>query len=809
MNTLSILFLSLLYVLSQAATVAADSSLFKIARADEKDAIQLYLSLSAIPRHSAKIIGKKVEVTLEATRLAPELELFEADEKIIKIVPTNKKGTESLSFYFRHPPEDVSIEPSQDGKLVVTIALLNKQNKSIREISEKLKEVAVVEEKNLEYANPLAVSPYAADWNSFFANFETKVKITAPMQFISTPFPIIAILPPNLEKNLSLLPHEIQDAAQQNLYDVLLPLLLDALHSEHDLEKQKLLALSYGEALMRSKDFEGAYKQLYLLAEKYSSEQVGIFARYLLSRLQADYQDPTLAEAELRELESQILPKSPLAPYFRLLQIETALAAQKYARVQELLAKKDVGLPDNLIQLQELHRAEYLAATGNTVQAYVILNQQKNSEIFSTQPSALNSYCSILYSNHKYQDAYTCYEKMEGSITESQTLGMVSYRKNMAQLHIKAASSMVDIFAHIEDSFPESEAGLRGALKHTDLRYLENHDFAETAAQKYHEIAETELNREITAEAIFKEALIRSLLKQNSQSLEILSRFLRDFQLSELRNSALALMIQLVPTEIRRLIAENNPMAALVLAKQNRLLFERQWVDVHIFADIAAAYQKVGIFSEAKRVYQHLMSVVGEKEKHLYFLPLIDAAYQQAEYNLVDDYASVYLQKYPSGQDATAILLLHLKALEAMGKTDKALEILPKELPANQELHLLVASLYFDKNKYSQAKTVLTENMPTPEKLPAEAQQILAESLFQLKEYQAAADLFALLAQQEKYREQATFRLAQHARQQGNEENALKLFQQLVEKGNDSTWKKYAEKEIEYAKLLKTTKKSR
>lgn len=804
LRTALLLCLSLIAIPYQAM---AGTTLYKLSKSIETDTLQVYLTLSQVPRHSVKITGKKLDISLEATVLASETEFFDTDDKVIKIVPSNNKGNETISLYFRYPPQDAKIEPTKDGKLVVTVDLFKGQNKNLQEINEKLKGLATVEQRTIDYANPLTVSPYAADWTTFFSKFEGKVEIFPPIAFVSTPFPIIALLPPNQEKNLSLLSSEIRDTAQQNLFDAVIPAILDKLNSEHDEEKQKLLALTYGEALLRAKNFEGAYKQLYLLAEKYTKDQVGLFAKYLLNRLRAEFQEPALAEAELRELEGQILPTNPLAPYFRILQIETALAAKNYRRVKELLDKGDVGLPEKLERMQELHRGDYLAATGNTVHAYITLQLLKDSELFLSQPSSLNTYCAIMYNTHRYQEAASCYEKLEEAITNSTTIGMVNYRKNMALLHIKNGTSMADVFAHLEDAFPESEAGYRGALKNLDLRYLENHDYAETAAWRYHELSEVDTNREVVAEAKFKEALIRSLLQQDSATIEILTDFLRDFQISECRNSAFALLVQTVPKEIKRLVGENKYMEALVLAKQNHLLFERRWIDIRILADLARSYQKIGIFSEARRLYQYLMEMVDEQEKHLYYLPLIQSSFDQKEYGMVDDYASQYLYKYPTGKDASAVLVLHLKALEALGNSKKALEILPKNLPADTELRLLAASLYFQANDFKKVAALLKEVTPEPNKLPASSRFMLAESLFQLKDYAAAAEIFPLLENQDLYTEQAFFREAEIERKKGNEEMALKIFRRIVEKGKAGVWKKYAEQELEYSSLLKKSKK--
>ena len=131
LRTALLLCLSLIAIPYQAM---AGTTLYKLSKSLETDTLQVYLTLSQVPRHSVKITGKKLDISLEATVLASETDFFDTDDKIIKIVPSNNKGNETISLYFRYPPQDAKIEPTKDGKLVVTIDLFKGQNKNLQEI---------------------------------------------------------------------------------------------------------------------------------------------------------------------------------------------------------------------------------------------------------------------------------------------------------------------------------------------------------------------------------------------------------------------------------------------------------------------------------------------------------------------------------------------------------------------------------------------------------------------------------------------------------------------------------------------------
>jgi tetratricopeptide (TPR) repeat protein len=83
---------------------------------------------------------------------------------------------------------------------------------------------------------------------------------------------------------------------------------------------------------------------------------------------------------------------------------------------------------------------------------------------------------------------------------------------------------------------------------------------------------------------------------------------------------------------------------------------------------------------------------------------------------------------------------------------------------------------------------------------------MLAESRFQLADYPGAETLFPALIEDKRFSQQSLFRLAQIERSRGNEQNALKYFKRIVEEGDDSLWKGYAERELEFARLNNSIK---
>jgi len=780
---------------------AAESTLVKIAKADGKDIAQIFFSFDNLPQYSHKVSNKRIDILLKKTQKTEDLQLFATDDRIIRIVPSSQDDMLIVSFFFRYHPQKVNLETSSDGKVVLEILLGNRYSRSYQDLSERLKGLTVVEEEKTDFSNPLLSSPYAYNWKSFIQFYEPPIDIAVPIEFTTPPFPAITLIPPGREKNSELLPEEIVQMGSMGDWSTLVPNLLDLLKSSSGLENQKMIALTYGEALFRAGDFEGAYKQLYLLNKQYPDEHIGIIAKYLLILLDAKFRDPYLADYNFREFEQQITPDHPLAPYLLLSRVETALATKQFEQARSLLNRDDIPFPGDTQKIRELRQGDYYNGTGQLVKAYVSYVLLKDSALLHAHPYSQNGYCNTIYRQKKYEQAASCYRQLAPQVSEPAALGLISYRTNMAELHFQGGNAIISGFARVEDAFPDTEAGSRAAIKQTDLKFLNNKNWGKQAAEQYGQVATSSVLRSTVAEASFKEAIAFSLIGQKGKAIDLLIEFLRDFRISDIRDSALALLIDLLPGEIERLIKEGKNMEALVLAKKNRELFQNNWINLQLLAQIAEAYQKVGIYSEAQRVYIYLLEMSEADKREQYFLPLVQAALNQGEYSLVEDFGSQYTYNYPEGNDNPAILLLRIQALIATSRYDEARGLLPSPLPAGTELRLLAAEIYFHDLDYATTREVLENLLANNISLPVDAGFRLAESRYQLKDYPGAEALFTPLADHERFGQQTLFRLAQIERTRGNEENALKIFRKIVDKGTEGLWKRYAQKEIEYSEF--------
>ncbi len=780
---------------------AAETEIQKIRKLDRGRSTQIYVTFNKIPQFSHTQRGKRLDVILDTNLSNTEPLDFPIDDKVVKFLTQDKEGKTILTFFFRYEPQKVETSPSQDNSLVIDILLGNEFTKEYPELTSRFEGLSVIRQKDADYTNPHVASPYAGNWRSFFSRYEPEIQTSAPLKYTIPPFPIIDLIPDVHSSNM--LPAEFFSLSSQGKWKEMIPLLLELVESTEDFITKKHLALVFGEILFRADDYANAYRQLYLLKESYQDEYLGIAAAYLLAALRGEHEDPYIAYYQYGELEDSISNRFPLSPFILLAQIETALATGKFERAYTLLQKDDIAYPPRLKAMRELRQADYWFATGSYVKAYVGYQFFEENNALEEQPYSLNGYCYTLYSQKKYREATQCYHTLSSIIPGKSHLSRISLKKALAELHYKSAREMYVTFSTLEDTYSGTEVGYRAAVKKTDIRYLSQPSWRTTSATYYRRLAEMSGTREVAEEAALKEAIVYFELGENEQCIELLLNFLRNHHASKLKQTAMALLIEILPKQLEKHLAEGNYVDAIVLAKKNRELFQNSWVDIELLSLLAKSYHELGIYHEAGKLYLYLLKIAGQVEKEKYYLPLLSILYAQGEHELVEDHVLQYNYNYPSGRDRQEISLIYLQSLVAAGKSERALTLLSSPLPDEPEVQEIAARVYFTTNRYARAIEVLTPAWKSGELRSDDSLFILAESFFQENFHQSSEELFLRLKEKTKFFDQSRHRLAMIAREREETEKSLKLFREIVEKGNDPLWKRLAEKELEFHEIDK------
>jgi tetratricopeptide (TPR) repeat protein len=267
--------------------------------------------------------------------------------------------------------------------------------------------------------------------------------------------------------------------------------------------------------------------------------------------------------------------------------------------------------------------------------------------------------------------------------------------------------------------------------------------------------------------------------------------------------SAQALLIDILPAEIKKLVDNKEFLQALVLAKQNRDLFKNNWLDSTFLVDIAEAYNKIGIFDEAQKLYLYLIEISGADEREEFYLPMIQATFDHGNYILAEDYAAQYVYNYPNGRFVDEIFLLRLQSLVADERLDEARRLLPDQIPEQTGFLAFAASLAFRLDDYPKCLAALETLLAQGVQFDEGQQFAYAESLYQTGRWEEAADAFRSISDQHSFYDQSLYRQAELARKAGQDKKALRFLQDIVEKGTRSLWKEFAERELQFLEVAR------
>jgi hypothetical protein len=794
-----IISLLLVAVNSFSGTSAWAAAILKtIDRNDEAGRIQIFLHFDQLPGYNLTTSGRKIEIAFADTETGGSLTPLETDAKMIKMVSQVEHNTTTLFFYFRYPPQKVTAESNKNtAVLMLDILLGNQLSVSHPELSSKLQGVSVVKRIQSDTLNPVNQSVFTKNWRQFFTQYESPLNITPTPKLHLPPFPLAALLPPQttLDQWLS---KETLTLIKDEKWPQSCQVLKEQIVSQPDERLKERLVLAYAEALVRAGEYRSPHFLLQRIIVEYPDSLMANLANYLLIYLQAERGDYTNAYYELLGLQKKIdLPS--LTGHCNLLLAELAMMSGLNNQAATLLDDQTVGQDASLQSIRQLRQADLLSVSNQKVKALTgYLALVGKTPLIDTDPMSLARFADALYSDQRFAEAAKRYQQLGDLLANQPGLDLVLFRLAMCRLHIPGSEKRVKIdLQQLQNAFPNSQGGVRAQFKQTDLEYITNKMAAREAEQIYGKFAVEAESILLREEAAFKQALVNTLAGEGEASVNQCMELLRGFQSGNLRTEATALLIQQLPGVIKQLVKNGEYIKALVLAKQNKTLFARGWLDTSLLYDLARAYNKLGMTDQTAQTYRYLFEVTSDSNKEQIYLPLIQALSASGHLLQVEEYADRYQLRFPQGKDLAAVLALKIQALYASGQLDKTLSLLTSgSNPKALELELLKGRIYFEKKEWQKVVDTLAQpNML--ETLSKHAMLLpLAESYFQLGKDEQALALFQRIKDHSNSSEQVQFRLAQLALKKENKPDALILFKELAEKGKDPLWTKMAREEV-------------
>jgi TolA-binding protein len=801
---LFIITLLLLAVNEFCGTNAQAAAVLKtVTRSDESGHLLLFLHFDRLPGFTLSTNGRSVEVELPNTAPDESLVSPATDGRLIKMVSKVDNNTTTLSFYFRYPPQKVSTESNKDtGLLMLDILLGNQLSTSYPELSSRLQGVSVMKRLPSDSLNPVNTSIYAKDWLSFFTRYESPVTIFPQAQLHLPPFPLAAILPPQMAVD-DWLPAETQALANQGKWSQVFQLLREQVPEQTKEELKERLVLTYAEALIRAGEYREPYFLLQRIVLQYPNSLMADLAHFLLIYQQADRGDHINAYYELNDLVKKI-DETSFSGSFSLLLAELAMMGNLPVEAEKLLDDPALSTNESLTHLRQLRHADLLSIKKQKVKAltgYLELTGQFPR--VNSDPMSLAHFADALYAAQRFPEAAQRYQQLSELLHDRPGMDLALFRLAMSQLQIPETKRRARIqLQQIQNAFPQTEGGVRALLKQTDLDFTAKKIPARKAEEVYGKYAvEAELVV-LREESAFKQALVNSLSGEGETSVNQCMHLLRTFQTGRLRTEATALLIQQLPDVVKQQVKNKDYVKALVLTKQNRQLFSRGWMDTALLYDLARAYSQLGMADQTAQTYQYLLEISGEYEKENLYLPLIETLSASGQHLQVEEYADRYQLRYPKGKDVPAVFVFKVRSLYARGQHDTVLKLMAAESsPRIRELELLKGTILFNRRQWQQTIDTLTQ--PDVRQLLAQHSMLLplAESYFHVGNNDQAAILFNQIIQDKGAGEQARYRLAQIASKKGNTGQALNLLTELAEKGTDQLWSKLAREEIAILQL--------
>jgi tetratricopeptide (TPR) repeat protein len=791
----SLILTLLFFVVS--VSEGSGAQLNRISTSESAISTQIFAYFDELPLYQERISARRLDLTLFDTRAAELLPTPQPNAVIIKTLVVQERDDARLSMFFRYAPQELSITGTPDGTLIIDLIPGNRFTGAYRELGSSLGLLTQVKPGQQTLISPLTFSPYKDDWRSFFEEFDDLPILTPVPAPSLPPFPLAALVSSGEARKVPF----IEELDGKDMFDSLQQV-QKRLKSISTEEERKYYAITHAEILFRLGSVEAALSQYKLLADTYGNDEAGNLSAYGAALLEIGTRRFHLARVRLENLLERLPVRHPLTPHVRLAVAETLLATRQYNEMRRLFDRED--FPASLSGAIEVRQADLAQATGRFNEAFTIYEKFYGTTEMAARPHSINGYCSILFSRRDYGKSKRCYLDLAAMLSDRNEAGSAHYLAALAELKAGDGSASPEIlFGAITERYPGTEAALLAEMKQADICSLAPVECTENPSQWYHRIADRASSRTLAESASFKEALSYFLAGQKSTSIDLLQRMLRTYQSGELLDQARALLIQLLPSEIERLLDSGLEIEAIALAQQNRSFFEKGWLADALLFQIGLAFENLGMHPEALRLFLYLKNRTASRDEESLLFATIRSAHALGTHPLVEDLSSEYRYRYPQGAHALDVLFYRLDCTYAVGRIDEALLMLPDPPPQRLDFLVLEAALNFQKQRYRRTADLLLPVYQTQQKdLTDDQLYMLAESLFELGNLSTCRELFELLAETAKYKRAAGHRLMQLAGSQDREQSKQWDEFILADEAQSDPWQRFAAQDSRYRQLL-------
>ncbi len=752
--------------------------------------IEIIFDFKELPQYRVDVSGQRVDLIMSGTSFSSKFERIQENEDIIRILYHESPEESVISLLLKGIPEDVNSSTSdEDSQITLDISWPEVSQSSRPAIDYDI-------DSDLHFDNHKATarryitSKYSGNWRKFIEEFEWPIELTPSRNYFFPEFPCYMGSNPDAGLDKSIL-----ENGYRGYWNRALESLKEAKKTS-SAAKMDLLRLIECDLSIRQGQFETAKKvsdELMGTEEKKSLQQWFAYVYgYSLAMTGKKYR----AYYELRDLCQDVAKNNDLRSYGRILLAELALATDRYKEAFRFFSEKREG-SQYIQKIFRLRRADclyQLAREQKALEWYQSLSPCKH--FLETHPRSLAAMARLVYKKGLYAKSYVYFSLLSKANTSLQERSLALYWAAVSLYRQGKTTLSRQYFQNTLEEFPGTEGGLRARMKLNDICFLREKNDWQTVFSEYQDIAGKAAEyRDIREESVFKGILALYEANKKKEAVELLERFLRDYAGGKLRPQAEALMVEVLPDVVRRLVDRKKYFQAMVLVEKNRELLITSPLSLKFLTSLAKAFFESALFDRAEKVYSYVLAGADTNEvKDDIFLLLIKTLFEKKEMDRVVDYADRYCNQYPDGDNLIEIYLYKVRALRVQNKKRRALRaLLEKERPVSDRLDRITGQLLFDFKKYNRVEDYMSRGMDPNWKTVDESMILLrAEALYRARSFPEALTYYNYLIQKNSFADQAMYRRGRILYKMGQDRKSFNVLQRLVEKGNRPMWKKLA-----------------
>jgi tetratricopeptide (TPR) repeat protein len=744
---------------------------------------------TSLPQYKVNISGQKVEFIMYGTSLSPQLERIDDHANILQTNFHEGSEKSTVSLILRSVPKDVNSSTSMTRPRVHLEIVWSASAQAHKPAIASAIESRLNFDNHKTSARRYIASTYSENWLKFFENFEWPIALTTSRHFCFPDFPcyLKAWTISELEKS-------ILEYGYKGYWNKGLEMVNQELQNASSKERA-LLTLIKADLLVRQGEFTRVKKLTYALLENDVHDILMHWATYIRCYALAVTGDTYTAYYDLEKAYQYIDEASHVKQYYRILLGELALSTGHFEKALELFSQEEIT-SQNIYNICRLRKADALFELGQKQKAYELYQSLAPLRYFwETHPWSLASLAKLNYTRKQYDRACQNFFLLNKAISSHREKSMALYWAAMARYRGQKHALAHDDFQNIEDMFPDTEGALRSRLKLNDLKVLQERSDWQSLFLEYQKIVQQADTRNVREEATFKKILMLFKAKKKEECVICLEQFLRNYCAGKLKPHAEALMVEVLPEVVRKLVAKKQYFQAMVLVEKNRQLLIHSPLSLQFLTSLAKAFFETGLFDRAEKVYSYVLAGSDSTEvKDDIFLLLIETLFEKKEMDRVVECANSYCQHFPKGKNLVQIYLFKAKALQAQEKDREALRVmLSKDRPVDEQLDIFTGELLFDLNKYKQVEKYMSRGMdPYWQTAQRSILLLRAEALYKTNSFQNALTYYSYLIQHNHCIDQSLYRKGCILYKTGQHAQSFQVLKALIENGEESYWKRLA-----------------